>query len=257
MPDLDAATEAVLRRPVQLYEIRPYIVWKVIVACSPEGQLPFLHDEDLKRAFLGSKRKLDRTHAIDWTQVLTAAEQQQEQGRIQQMPGYTAIHLKDEWLDIKSEARLSVDLFPLMESNRANYDAQNKVGHLVMYREDANNNNGWEDGVIVHQWTAVKQPTAEETRIARTRGQHRALPKQLTFYECMYDSGRVRWHTVEEFGKMDRVFEFADIDSYLRACNMDLQKWAGRFQHGLGTASPEATDDFVHGWEQEYALHIP
>lgn len=164
---LDAATEALLMRPVQLYEIRSYVVWKSLVCTAAP---PFLdapaNSEDRRRreklAF-GNRKLADgrrRIRPVNWDLLLPPppddgdsddddsnnGQQQQRADISEKQRAYRILDFKHEWLDLKGELKLSQDLLLMWrallireglaarERDGDDDRSRRRVGHFVMYK---------------------------------------------------------------------------------------------------------------------------
>jgi hypothetical protein len=209
------------------YDILPYVEWKAVLFEPDAPSISASNDEEGTGVF--APRKF--------------LEEDDVQGK-------TIFRFQDEWLNLRFEKNVSYDLF-LMIRLLVVKSQESKVGHLVMMKNEGVSNSSsedaWDDGLIVSEIITKR-------KVGRTRGD--AQP--VVLYEALYRSGRVVWHEdgkdLDSESNSNAAYSFETLSDYLKSCNTTLKKWAGRYQYGIGSASPEADDEFVDGWKNSYSI---
>lgn len=201
------------------YTILPYVVWKAVL-CTPDMPPPS-----------------DSASLFTPRHLITATNNKNNKEE--------TLRFEDEWLNLQLEENVSFDLFLaihklLVENYEDTKGITSKVGFFAMMKTSTEDE--WDDGIIVHEVHAKRKT------------------KDVVFYEALYRSGRVAWHEEgKDINNLDNAEDniaycYETIEEYLRACNTNLPKWAGRFQHGKGSASNEADAAFLKDWREYYGI---
>jgi hypothetical protein len=238
------------------YDILAYVEWKAVVfqPDEPTSQDNFSADSEERSVFAPRKKLREETCSVH---VEEATDEEITKVSVVEK---TMFRFQDEWLNLRLEKNVSYDLFVMIRKlfivSKPDISTDSKVGYFVTMKNQDNDsvgggsggNNAWDYGLIVSEITTKR-------KVGRTRGD----AQHVVLYEALYRSGRVVWHEDgkdldNENSSITAAHSFETLGEYLESCNTTLERWLGRYQHGIGSASPEADDEFVDEWKNCYEI---